>query len=441
MWDNHEFSWMGYQSVLKNPKFERPGQTVKVAANQAWFEYIPARVKGPHGAALDRFDPPHVENVKIEHWGDDGIGDEPNNIAAINSLIAYRALRWGRHLDLLITDNRTFTSPDPSDFEEVGKIFDPGFGGLFSEKAMIALDGGRAADGGHPPDTLRFRDASIANPRKDGPPRSILGPVQKRWFAERLAGSTATWKIWGNSVGALDPRGDPGNLPKDMVGKPWPADDFAIGTTYDFGTAYHERGEIYDLVRDKRITGFGIVSGDRHSFWAGYAAKSLLPGEFEPVGVSFVGGSLASPGTNEGVAGMKKDAKLRRLYFADRPDGTSEYIYGMTLVHGVRSAIEYSQSFDLDAALALSNPALAPHLEFVDPGSQGYATVRLDGEEMRTEFVCIPAPITRSERPDGGPLRYRIAYTTPLWRAGERPRLRTQRIEGDPGLGIRNATV
>jgi alkaline phosphatase D len=54
---------------------------------------------------------------------------------------------------------------------------------------------------------------------------------------------------------------------------------------------------------------------------------------------------------------------------------------------------------------------------------------------MRTEFVCIPRPITRSERPDGGPLRYRIAHSARLWRAGEAPKLVQQVIEGDPGLG------
>ena len=66
--------------------------------------------------------------------------------------------------------------------------------------------------------------------------------------------------------------------------------------TGDWGATYHERGEIYDLVRDARITGFAIVSGDRHSFWAGYAAALCRPRKFEPVGVSFVGASLASPG-------------------------------------------------------------------------------------------------------------------------------------------------
>jgi len=69
-------------------------------------------------------------------------------------------------------------------------------------------------------------------------------------------------------------------------------------------------------------------------------------------------------------------------------------------------------------------------------GGHGYAKVRLTGDEMRTEFVCIPRPIARSERPDGGPLRYRVAHTARLWQAGERPQLKRHVLEGDPGLAI-----
>jgi hypothetical protein len=38
--------------------------------------------------------------------------------------------------------------------------------------------------------------------------------------------------------------------------------------------------------------------------------------------------------------------------------------------------------------------------------------------------------------PDGGPLRYRVVHTASLWKPGERPVLRQQVIEGDPGLSI-----
>src|SRR4029079_8652152 len=103
--------------------------------------------------------------------------------------------------------------------------------------------------------------------------------------------------------------------------------------------------------------------------------------------------------------------------------------------------LEYAKSFDLKRAWSLSNPDLAPHLEFVDLGGHGYAKVRLSADQMRTEFVCIPRPITRSERPDGGPIRYRVLHTAALWKSGERPRLKTSVLEGAVGLARCTAVV
>ena len=39
MWDNHEFSWQGWQSFQKFGPKAFPAQTRKVAAMQAFFEY------------------------------------------------------------------------------------------------------------------------------------------------------------------------------------------------------------------------------------------------------------------------------------------------------------------------------------------------------------------------------------------------------------------
>ena len=436
MWDNHEFSWQGWQSIVKAGPLERPGQSVKVAANQAWFEFQPARVAAP-SRSLERFDPPAVKNVPITKWDDNGLGDEPNNLIAINSLKAYRSLRYGRHLDLIVTDQHSYHSTDPTGDPELGKLGGPEFLGMFPEDAMMILDGGRAYNSGKPPSELTFGDVRVANTQKNAPPQTILGAEQKAWFKDKLRRSTATWKIWGNSLGCLDWRADPQNLPVGLTKQAWSAGYASLGGG-DHGTAYIERGEIYGMVRDAKITGFAIVSGDRHSFWAGYATTELPPGKFDPVGVSFVGASLASPGAMEAYEHrLPRDAVLRPLFLADRPGGAKpDWTFNMLLKHGVRSCLEYAGSFDLDRARALSNPALSPHIEFVDMGAHGYAKVRLTGDEMRTEFVCIPRPVTRSDRPDGGPLRYRVVHAAKLWRPGEPPRLTQQVIEGDPGLAI-----
>ena len=84
----------------------------------------------------------------------------------------------------------------------------------------------------------------------------------------------------------------------------------------------------------------------------------------------------------------------------------------------------------------MSNPELAPHLEFVDLGGHGYGTVRVDGSAMATEFVCIPRPIERAATPDGGPLRYRVRHEVPLWRAGEAPEMVQSVVDGNVGLAV-----
>jgi alkaline phosphatase D len=38
---------------------------------------------------------------------------EPNNLLAINSLKGYRALRWGRNVELIVTDKRSYRSEEP----------------------------------------------------------------------------------------------------------------------------------------------------------------------------------------------------------------------------------------------------------------------------------------------------------------------------------------
>src|SRR5690242_10579035 len=155
IWDNHEFSWQGRQSIVQAGGPPQPGQTVKVAANQAWFEYIPARVKAPSGS-FDTFGTVDVKNVKIEKWDDSGLGMEPNNLKAIDSLIGYRTFRYGRHLDLILTDQHSYRGDDPTDAEGVEKIAAPEFNGMFSEPATIALDAGRTFGGGKPPAEIRF---------------------------------------------------------------------------------------------------------------------------------------------------------------------------------------------------------------------------------------------------------------------------------------------
>jgi alkaline phosphatase D len=102
----------------------------------------------------------------------------------------------------------------------------------------------------------------------------------------------------------------------------------------------------------------------------------------------------------------------------------------------VRAALALRDTDDPAKARAARNPENAPHLAFTDFGGYGYTTVRASADELETEFVCIPIPHARSEREDGGPLRYRVVHRVARWAKGQRPQMRSQAVEGDPGLAM-----
>jgi alkaline phosphatase D len=433
--DNHEFSWKGWQSFIKYDGKSEPAQKLRVAANQAWWEYIPSRVRKASGAGLNRFDGPKVENAPITHLDKDGLGDEPNNHAAISSMTGYRAMRFGRHVDLILSDFHSYAMEDPTTRNQADAFDLKEFPELFPQEALEILQAGRTYNGGNPPENIPLGNTSVENFARNDPAFTVLGRVQKDWLKKRLAGSTATWKIWGATNGTLDMRTDPQNLPVGLTA-PWPGQGYATFGGGDFSAALTERAELYDFVREAKITGFAVVSGDRHSFWAGYAAKALPPSKFDPVGVAFITGSISAPGLAEAFEHHFKDHPLRPLFVSERQPGKFESTINLTVKHGVRSALEYARTGSLQNAHAVSNPDNAPHLEFVDMGGHGYAVVTAASETLETEFVCIPRPIARAQTADGGPLRYRVRHSARRWGAGERPTLIQEVLEGDPGLAV-----
>jgi alkaline phosphatase D len=230
-------------------------------------------------------------------------------------------------------------------------------------------------------------------------------------------------------------RTDPQNLPAGLIKAPWMGKDFGTFGGVDFSGAFAERAEIYDTIRDHKVPGFVVVSGDRHSFWAGYAAPALPPAGFDPVGISFITGSISAPGLGE-AAEYFKDSPTLPLFVRKPVGAPPEHTINLTIKRGVRSALEYAKSGDIERARALTNPDVAPHLEFVDMAGHGYAVVTARADAIDTEFVCIARPISRATTPDGGPLRYRVSHRAKSWDSGERPVMEQRVIEGDAKLSV-----
>lgn len=430
VWDNHEFAWAGYQSqYVAGGGYNAPAQNQKVYANQAWWEFIPARVHQPGNPTLDRFNAPEVVDTPIAPFNEDGLGVEPNNLKAINSLKIQRVLRWGKNVDLLLTDNWSYRSPDMS-----GDDFNvPEYPRVFPQIPFEIMDYGRHYNGDNPPDTIRFNGKDLPNPTKDVHAQTFLGREQRRWFLEQLGASSARWKIWGHSFGTMELRSDYQNLP-GTLGSAWPHD---AGYAVIDNRFLRDKDEIFDFIRDQKITGFCVVAGDRHAFHAGVASKALPPKKYEPLGVEFITGSLSQQTLFEVMeVTMAKDHPMRVLHLIDQPDGTVIPSMNVTPLHGVYSTLKLKETGDMKQARAVRNPDVAPHLSFVDFGGHGYGLVTATSDQLSTEFVCIPRPLERSERPDGGPLAYRVVHRTRLWKAGETPTLEQEILEGDPRYSI-----
>ncbi|MBK6838974.1 MAG: alkaline phosphatase D family protein [Bacteroidetes bacterium] len=181
VWDNHEFAWAGYQSqYVAGGGYNAPAQNQKIYANQAWWEFIPAMVQQPGNPKLEQFVSPKVVDTPMEEFNDDGLSEEPNNLLAINSLKIQRVLRWGKNVDLLLTDNWSFRSPDMStdDFEV------PEYPRVSPQIPLEIMNYGRHYNDDNPPDTIRFQRQGHSESDK----RSFCADLS--WVLSKDAGSS-----------------------------------------------------------------------------------------------------------------------------------------------------------------------------------------------------------------------------------------------------------
>lgn len=429
MWDNHEFSWKGWQSQ-QDFSGVRPAQTCKVAANQAWFEYQPSRVVKSN-PSIDTYTPPAVRDTPLREFDDHGLGLEPGNLTAINSLKIYRTLRWGRNVELILTDNRSYRSEPVMHRAEAAAFQPQQFPYVLSDNVVDVFDAGREFNHGKPPDEITFNGASVSNPRKHSPPQSMLGIAQKAWFLEKLRASSVPWKLWGNSVGMGEWRIDFQNLP-ESAGVKWPDAGYATFIDDDWSAYRHERAEVLDFIRSQQITGVVALCGDRHAFEAALVAPSLPPKPFEPVMAEFVTGSVSAPGIFEAAEySLPKDHPLRAIYlYQPSAEAPVQPAMNFSMMHGVRASLALKRTGDAGQALAERNPQLAPHLSFIDLGGHGYSLVRATSNALEVEFVCIVRPLERSERADGGPLAYRVVHRVKRWTHDAAPQIERTKVEG-----------
>lgn len=237
IWDDHEFTndcYGTHPSDQANPPAQPRRRS---SANRAWAEYQPVGV---------------FYNPSI---------DDP-----LQEILIYRSFAFGNLMELVMTDERLYRDPHPCGEETTDKYLTPGCDSI------------------------------------DAPGRTMLGGQQKKIFLDRITLSPRTWKIWGNEtmimqlklantfLGASDQAIFP-EVPQSDRGD-------GVYFTLDQWDGYQaERREIARRVRETGTENFVTITGDIHTFIAGYVKENYDNPLNEPpnaVGTAFVCGSITS---------------------------------------------------------------------------------------------------------------------------------------------------
>ena len=362
-WDDHEYSNDNYQSVSTYHGEHHTDPERKTVANQAWFEFIPAVLDELRDQPAHNFTQPQ---------------EALNNDNAVNSLCIYRRLQWGKQLDIVLTDSRSYRS---------APCLEEGFSSslglpLDTVELIDIVDSGRDYNNGNPPDTLPFGDGTAANPAKSRAPGTILGTIQRDWFLDTLEQSGARWKLWGNALPLVPQRLDMSSLPFT---------DFHDSVVNIDGWAGfpHEFNLLMTEIEDREITGLISLSGDHHMHAA--AGVSHTGKEAAPtVTVDFaVAGISSAPVFGDVYHAAHKDhPDFQPLVYVDN-EGSIEPVWHLSMLEGVLAAYAYSTTGSRTIASWLGPNEANAGLQYLDTTANGYGLAVFSEDAVQVELVTM----------------------------------------------------
>ncbi len=419
-WDDHEFTNDCWQSYATYPGAEGPAQQRKVAANQAWFEFIPARLDGP---AHD-FRPTDVTDSDDGVPGDGYMIDGAANKAALASLTIYRSLEWGRTASIIVTDARSYRAPPPMD-----DGLESAIGAPAPPVAVLRdLDQGLNANAGEPPAVFAGKDETqVRNPRAESPAASLMGNVQKAWFKSTLKASTAQWKLWANSIPAMPLRLDLSALP--FQGLP----DVALGI--DAWNGYPgELRELMGFVREESIGGVVSCAGDYHMH--GAAILTDDPDADEPRGAAleFATSGISSLSMFSGAEQItrKPGDPFRPMVVIDGPDGEIIENFNLLLMSGARAALARNMTGSDTLSGWLADETANPYLKYMDTNANGYILLTLTADEISAQITTVENANTSQTSSDAAKVLRRATMRAPRWAGGTAPTLSGPEFQGTP---------
>jgi alkaline phosphatase D len=231
----------------------------------------------------------------------------------IDAVRIYRTLKVGNLLDLVLTDERSFRSKPPCGLDTLQRYLTTGCADRLS------------------------------------PDRTMLGAEQRQWFADQVTSSTATWKLWGNEVMCMQLKLINLYLQALFPGLP----NLEVFLNLDQWDGFPaERTNILNAV--KGVDNFVAITGDLHSFGAGYLRPNFDNPFQQPVGISLLGGSVTS----------------------------SNFVEMVTFGIGGRVV---PPETELTWALRGSNP----HLTYFNSAAHGYVIMEVDHSGLRCTMKAV----------------------------------------------------
>lgn len=427
-WDDHEFTndcWQAHDTYFGDGS---PAQSRKIAANQAWFEFVPAMLsEAPDFSGVKSeaksFSPAKVSTGPMGEPDGALLFQGADNLKAIRSLTIYRAFSWGSLIDLVITDLRSYRSP-PVMTEEVKALVKGA--PVPPVRIVKLLDEGCTAMNGAPPEKLGYKDREIDNPRRHSPAGTHMGTAQKAWFKSVMSASKANWRIWANSVPALAMRLDFSSLPFAGL------EDGYVGTD---GWQGHpgELRELMQFLRSRKIGNVVSCSGDYHAHIAGRLPVDPDGATLAYSAVEFVTTGISSGPMYDGAErGARKSAFFHRAVAIEQ-DGKVQENFNNTLVNGLRSGLIANYTNSAKVGMMFRNERASPGLSFLDSRSNGFAVARVTEEAFEVALVNV-GDVTKDAGADGAQLLRRAHFVVKSWSGGDDPTLDGPRFEGTPSF-------
>ena len=278
-------------------------------ANDCHGDFHPDENTPPNTATTPQ---PALRQAANQAWSEYGLADVAFDASEDweHSIRLYRTFAFGTLAELIVTDERLYRDGPPCGSKE--------YGGRYFTLGCDAM-----------------KDKA----------RTMLGREQREWFLERVTTTTATWKLWANEVMLMQLKLGP------------------VYVNLDQWDGYQqERNLILNAVKHGGVKNFVALTGDLHTFLAGYL-KTDFDNPFEPhVGIELMVGSLTSANFTEEI---RSDVHL--------PSSPAPATM-MNVAPGV-----------LNVVARTSNP----WIEFFDSSTHGYGVLTLTPQELVCEFKAV----------------------------------------------------